>query len=331
MSARIRYMVKGISFERIRPVVLLAGTMAVALFVVGVLQASAVEPAQQRGGRGGRGGQEAPQDGAITLTERGVELVAEKKFEEALEAFDRAIEANAQYGMAYYQRGRALALMGRMEEGRESLLLSTQLQPGFAHGHQLTSLASQQLGDYETAWDQAVRAVLAGVEASAFGSLQQASPPPADIEDLLAAWKVFVVGVDTRELLTREDGPFNADDPNNRELADRNIRTTLTQIQADLIEMQRRLSVAISDTPGFGLVPNAETAQYFLVITPDSIASDPRATMEGEFRLYEVEDNEVAFVRPVSFRNLSAESAVTTEIEQFIRVLENWKSESQRP
>ncbi len=330
MSARVQYMVKGISVEHIRPVALLAGTMALALFVVGVLQAVAVEPAQPHG-RGGRGGGQESQGGVIALTQRGVELVAEKKFEEALEVFDRAIEANEKYGMAHYQRGRALALMGRMEEAKETLLRSTLLQAGFAHGHQLASLAAQQLGDYEAAWDQAVRAILAGVEPSAFGSLQQASPPSPDIQERLAAWKVFVVGVDTRELMTREDGPFNDLTGNRRDRGDRDIRSTLAQVQPDLIEMQRRLSNALSDTPGFGLVPEPEMAQYLLVITPDSISADPRATMQGEFRLYEVEGNEVAFVRPVSFRNLSAESAVTTEIEQFIRLLENWKSERQRP
>ena len=316
MSARIHHMVKGISFVPIPPAVLLAGTMALALFAAGVLQAVAAEPAW-------RGGRHGPQDEVIALTERGVALVAEKKFDEALEAFDRAIEANEKYGMAHYQRGRALALIGRMEEGKESLLLSTLLQPGFAHGHQLASLASQQLEDYETAWDQAVRAVLAGIEPSAFGGLQEASPPPADIQERLAAWKVFVVGIDTRELMTRDDGPFNA------RRGDRDMSSILAQAQSDLIEMQRHVSNALSDTPGFGLVPAAEMAQYLLVITPDSLGVDPRSTMEGEFRLYQVEGNEVAFVRPVSFRNLSAESAVTTEIEQFIRLLENWKQDRQ--
>ncbi len=322
MFARVRCLVKGSFFERTRPAVLLAGTMALALFALGVLQAVAVEPGQ-RGGRGSRrgggGGGQGSQEGAVALTQRGVELVDEEKLEEALEVFEQAIEAGENYGMAHYQRGRALALMGRMEEAEESLLHATRLQPGFPHGHQLAALAAQQLGDYETAWDQAVRAVLAGVEPSAFGGLQQASPAPADVQERLAAWKVFVVGVDTRELIARGRMPDNA----RGGVAD--IRTTLGQVQADLLEMQRLVSNAISDTPGFGLVPNAELARYLLVISPESIRADPRHTMEGEFRLLEVEGNSVAFVRPVSFRNLSAESAVTVEIEQFIDLIENWK------
>ena len=306
-------MVKGFSFERTRRVVLPAGSIALALFAAGVLQAVAAERAPRRGDQ-----QESAAE-VITLTQRGVELVADQKLEEALEAFDRAIEADENYGMVHYQRGRALALMGRMEEAKESLLRSTVLQPGFAHGHQLSSLAAQQLGDYETAWDQAVRAVLAGTDPSQFGSLQQASPAPPDIDDRLAAWKVFVVGVDTREVMNRDEVPFNA------RSGARDIRSTLAQVQPDLLELQRLVSNAVSDTPGFGLVPDAEMAQYLLVITPESISADPRNTMEGEFRLHEVEGNEVAFVRAVSFRNLSAESAVTVEIQQFIEVLENWK------
>ena len=315
MSTRVRCGVKKISVEHTRPVLLLAGTMALALFALGVLQAVAVEPAQ----RGGRGSRPGSQDGAVALYERGVELIGGEKLEEALEAFDRAIEAAETYGMAHYQRGRALALMGRMEEAEESLLHATLLQPGFPHGHQLASLAAQQLGNYETAWDQAVRAVLAGVEPSQFGDLQQASPAPADIGDRLAAWKVFVVGVDTRELIARDRMPDNARG------GATDIRSTLGQVQGDLLEMQRLLSNAISDTPGFGLVPTAELAQYLLVISPESIRADPRHTMEGEFRLIEVESNDVAFVRPVSFRNLSAESAVTVEIQQFIDLIESWR------
>ncbi len=141
MVERVRYMIKKISSERIRPVALLAGAMVLALFALGVLQAVAVEPAQ-RGGRGGRGGPQASEESAVALTQRGVELIAEKNLEEALESFDRAIEANQGYGVAHYQRGRTLALMGRMQEAVESLLLSTELQPEFAHGHQLASLAA---------------------------------------------------------------------------------------------------------------------------------------------------------------------------------------------
>ena len=326
MSARVRHMVKGFSFERIRRAVLPVGSIALALLAVGVLQAVAAERAHRRPDPQG-----SPAE-VITLTQRGVELVADQKLEEALEAFDRAIEADENYGMVHYQRGRALALMGRMEEAKESLLRSTVLQPGFAHGHQLSSLAAQQLGDYETAWDQAVRAVLAGTELSQFGSLQQASPPPPDIDDRLAAWKVFVVGVDTRELIASNEMPLNRNPdgvPDDARVDTTDITSTLGQVQADLLEMQRLLSNAISDTPGFGLVPDAEMARYLLVITPESISADPRATMEGEFRLHEVEGNDVAFVRKVSFRNLSAESAVTVEIRQFIVLLENWKREHQ--
>ena len=315
-------MVKKTSSERIRPVAMLAGATALALFALGVLQAVAVEPAQ-RGGRGGRGGPQESEGGAIALTQKGVELIGEKKLEEALEAFDEAIEADESYGMAYYQRGRTLALLGRMQEATETLLRSTELQPEFAHGHQLASLAAQQLGDYETAWDQAVRAVLAGIEPSAFAGLHEVSPATAEIQERLAAWKVFVVGIDTRELMTAEQRPDNARG------GATDIMSTLRQVEGDLLEMQRLLSIAVSDTPGFGLVPSAELAQYLLVITPESIRADPRHTMTGEFRLIEVEGNQAAFVRPVSFRNLSAESAVTVEIQQFIDLLENWKGERQ--
>lgn len=263
------------------------------------------------------------QSPAAELTEQGAELIAEQKLEEAVDVLDRAIEADAKYGLAYYQRGRALANLGRMEEAEESLLQATRLRPGFAHAHLLASLAAENLEDYETAWDQAARAIIAGTEPGEFGSLHQASPAPPEIMERLDGWKVFVVGVDARDLLAGDQQPQNA----RGGVSD--IRSTLGQVQGDLNELQRLLANAISDTPGFGLVPDAEMARYLLVITPETVEANPRATMEGELRLYDAESQDVAFVRRASFRNLSAESAVQVEIERFIDLLENWKRERQ--
>lgn len=265
-----------------------------------------------------RSGGQSP---AVELTERARELIAEQEFEEAVEVLDRAIAADEHHGMAHYQRGRALAQLGRMEEAQQSLLRSTVLQPGFAHGHLLASLAAQQLGDYELAWDQAARAIIAGREPSEFGALHQASPAPPEVLALLEGWKVFVVGVDTRELIAGDQMPDNARG------GTRDIRSTLGQVQDDLLQLQRLVANAISDTPGFGLVPNAEMAQYLLVITPESISADPRASMEGDFRLYAADGDRAVFTTPVSFRTLSAEAAVRVEVERFIGLLENWKAQ----
>lgn len=264
-----------------------------------------------------------PQSPAAELTQQARGLISEQKLEEAVEVLDRAIEADPKYGMAYYQRGRALANLGRMEEAEESLLQATRLQPGFAHGHLLASLAAENLGDYETAWDQAARAIIAGTEPTEFGSLHQASPAPPEILARLDGWKVFVVGVDTRDLIAGDQRPANARD------GVTDIRNTIGQVQGDLLELQRLLANAVSDTTGFGLVPDAEMARYLLVITPESVDADPRATMDGELRLYEAESQDLAFVRQVSFRNLSAASAVQVEIDRFIDLLEEWKSGQQ--
>jgi len=118
---------------------------------------------------------------AQELTRNAARLVQEQEYEQALQVLDRAIEEDSEYWEAYYQRGRALAMSGNMEEGLEAFLRSCELNPGFANGHQLASLAAREFGDFETAWDQAIRAYLAGADmSSGFAQLAERSEVPAE-------------------------------------------------------------------------------------------------------------------------------------------------------
>lgn len=266
----------------------------------------------------------AAQD-AAELTEQATQRIQEEEYEEALELADRAIEADEGFWEPWYQRGRALGLMGRMEEAKESLLRAVELNPGFAHGHALAATAARQTEDWETAWDQGVKAYLAGVDqAQAFGNIGAHSTPPDDIEERLAAWKVFIAGIDISELEAQAERPDNQRGGASASGAQQaNLATT------ELGLLERQLRRAISDSPEFGLVPDAGQATYALVISIDSLRDRQPMRMEGYLRLYRLdqETDEPIYYRPVELRDISAAGPLYTELQRYVAQMGNWKDE----
>ena len=99
---------------------------------------------------------------AERLTALALEKLEAGELVAAIDELDLAIEADADYWEAWYQRGRALGLLQQYPESRDALLQAAELNPGHGHTHRLAALAASRAEDYETAWDQAIRASLAG-------------------------------------------------------------------------------------------------------------------------------------------------------------------------
>ena len=261
-----------------------------------------------------------PPQSAQELTRNAARLVQEQEYEQALQVLDRAIEEDPEYWEAYYQRGRALAMSGNMEEGLEAFLRSCELNPGFANGHQLASLAARELGDFETAWEQAIRAYLAGADmSSGFAQLAERSEVPADIDARIGAWKVFVSNVTADEVLAQAELPDQQDQES--------IRQLLQESAADIGAIQLHMRNAISRSPHFGLVPEPALAQYVLGISVDEIGERQPRSMKGYLRLYDISTSEVIYYRQISLRNIAAGGSVYGELERYIGQLEEWKQE----
>lgn len=259
---------------------------------------------------------------AVELNEAGKALIAEGKHEEALAAFDRAIEADEDFWEPWYQRGRALALLDRYEEATESLLRSTRLNPGHANAHMLTAHAAMHAGDMELAWDQGIRAYLAGEDPQAiFGGIGERSELPSDFDARIEAWRVYVAGIDTSDLMATAQGPRNT-----RGGAS-GTQEELVQIQPDLQELERHIANALSESRAFGLVSRLELAQYYVVVSPESIRATPRPSMDGYLRLYSIESEEAVYSRRVEFRDLSAEGQVGATLQNVMNQLESWRAE----
>jgi hypothetical protein len=266
------------------------------------------------------GGSQSSQ--AVELNERGKELLAEGRHEAAIEEFDQAIAADETFWEAWYQRGRALALLSRFDEAVESLLHSTVLNPGHANAHMLTCHAAMYAENFELAWDQGIRAYLAGEDPQAiFGGLSSRSEPPPDFDERIAAWRVYVAGVDTTELIA------SAQNPNNTRGGASGIQEDLVQIQPELLALQQQVAAALSDSRGFGLVADAELAQYYVTISPEEIEAAPRPRMSGYLRLYGVDSDNPLYFRPIAFRDLSAAGQVKATLQNVINQMETWRRE----
>jgi tetratricopeptide (TPR) repeat protein len=261
----------------------------------------------------------APQS-AEELTRNAARLIGEQEFEQALQVLELAEEDDADYWEIYYQRGRALAMSGSMQEGLESFLRGCDLNPGFAHGHQLASVAASQVGDFETAWEQAIRAYLAGADMSSlFAQLAERSETPADIDARLNAWKVFVADITADEALARAELP----DQQNQET----ISQRLQESAADIGTIRLHVRNAISRSPHFGLVPEPGLAQYVLGISVDDLSARQPRSMDGYLRLYDISTGEAIYYRQISLRNISAGGSLYAELERYVGQLEEWKQE----
>ncbi len=292
-----------------RPPLLILIAMAIAVLLLPTLAATA----------GGQSG------GAAELIDRGKELLADGEHEAALAAFDEAIAEDATFWEGWYQRGRALALLSRYDEAVESLLQSTRLNPGHANAHMLTAHAAMYAEDFELAWDQGIRAYLAGEDPQAiFGGLSGRSEPPPDFDSRIEAWRVYVAGIDTQELTAA------AQNPTNTRGGASGAQEDLVQIQPELRALQHQLANVLSDSGGFGLVPTAELAQYYITISPDEIAASPRPRMNGYLRLYSVESEDPVYFRPVAFRDLSSGGQVMATLQNIVNQMETWRGEQIR-
>lgn len=146
---------------------------------------------------------------ARKLTEKGRKLLAENRFEEGLKELDKAIKEDAKYPLAHYYRGFALGNVGREQEARDAFLRATELNPAWAEAHRMVAMASYNIGDFETAWEHAIRAHQAGVDMSqGFEMLKQVSQPPPGLDDRLEAPRVFVEDLDLSGVLNRNENPF---------------------------------------------------------------------------------------------------------------------------
>ncbi len=113
--------------------------------------------------------------------------------EPALVALDRAVAADPDYAVAWFQRGLLLAPQGNLQAAWEDALRAVEVGPGVPEHHDLAMLLALDLGRPDVAWQQAIRAAQAGGDLSTHRQrLESAAPAPADLQRQLAAPRIAV-------------------------------------------------------------------------------------------------------------------------------------------
>ncbi len=82
---------------------------------------------------------------------KGQEMLKEKKCNEAIRYFNKAIELNKRYKEAYKDKGCAFLTLGRTEEALNCFTIATNIDPDYAEGWENKEAAHLLRGDYDDA------------------------------------------------------------------------------------------------------------------------------------------------------------------------------------
>jgi hypothetical protein len=275
---------------------------------------------------GPAGGFAAPQaPRAIAETEDAVKLIQEDRLREALATLDRAVTADGEYWRAHYQRGRVLGQLGRWQESEDALLRATELNPGHGHSHRLAALAAANVGDWEVAWDQAIKAQLAGEDMTqTFLGMYQESPPPADFEIRINAATIFVAPIDTSPAAADVELPTNfnpnaAPVPGQRQGRPANQEdSAISQSSLDLVRIQRAMRGAVAESPRLAVVLDPERARYILSIQLTEISTSQPNRGTGYIRLIDVGEKEIVHRQPIELPNLGSMADIAGRLRRYV-------------
>ena len=274
---------------------------------------------------------------AVELTARAVDLIAENRVAEALNLLEQAVEADPDHWEAYYQQGRIFGMREDFLMARHMLLQASELNPGHAHTHRLAWEAAYRIGDFENAWDQAIRASLAGVDMNQrFLEMYGQSEPPEDFEQRISAPRIYVAALDMDDVFAANQLPFNRN-PESGGIGTISGRPAYAEGMHranenafNLQQVRRQARDAIYRAPYLGTVLDLELADYVLGISVESIAEHEPVAMEGYMRLYDTSTGEAVYYRPISLRDISSEALLFGEMERQIIELQQWVLEQNR-
>lgn len=275
----------------------------------------------------------APQDTekAVELTARAAELIDENRLGEALTLLEQAVEADDVYWEVYYQQGRIFGMREDFLLARHVLLKASELNPGHAHTHRLAWEASYRIGDFENAWDQAIRASRAGVDMNQwFLEMYSKSSPPEDFEQRMNAPRLYVASLEISEVEARAQMPFNRN-PASGGIGSVTGRPAYAEgvnraneNAFNLTRVRNSVRDAVFEAPYLATVLDVELADYVLGISVDSLSETEPVGMEGYLRLYDTRTGEAVYFKSLRLRDISSDAILTGEILRQIVDLQEW-------
>ncbi len=229
---------------------------------------------------------------------RGEQLALQGQLDDALAAAQQATLVDDELWDAHLLEAAVRWLNGDPEAAMVPLLRSLWLEPGVAGAHKLAWQIHYDRGDDAGAWDQAIRADIAGADmADEIAMLTARSPTPQGLEVRLGAPRVFLEG-------QRSDEPESA---------------------ARLVDLMRALARAVSDSPALGLVRDPLEADFFLYIDAEGVDRRRPESLESRIELYDYvqrrlwrEDLDVADLGSAGDVESAARNAVV-QLERWMR------------
>ena len=273
---------------------------------------------------------------AARATEQAIKLAEANRLADALQQLDRAIAADGEHWEAHYQRGRLLGLLDRWQESRDALVVAAQLNPGHGHTHRLASMAAAQVSDWETAWDQAIKAQISGEDMrQVLLDMYHQSPPPDDFAIRINAAPVFVAAAEDSDARAQVELPTDFN-PEGSGGALRSGRATHQEDSAlnasglDLIRLVRQMRSAIAESNRFAVVLQPERAKFILAISITDIESGPDSgrtsgrSASGYLRLIDIASREVVYRSNIDFADISATTDIAGKLRRYVIDLSAW-------
>ena len=256
-------------------------------------------------------------EASAQLTEQGRLALVNRQFDVALSDLNKAIEADASNPHAHYYRGLVLGNLGREREALDAFLKAAELNPGWGEAHRMAAVAALNTSNLPIAWEQAVKAHQAGADISeSINQLLALEKAPGDLDDQLAAARVFVGGFDT-SVFDRDGSRMGA-------------KAILAQAAADLFSFQQAARETLSESAAFGLVQRQESAQYIMMFEieflTDTLNGSPRR-LSGVLRLVDARSGETADRRRINFADISSLSYLNREWRRIVGLMEEWAAE----
>jgi len=280
------------------------------------------------------------QSDAAKLTEQARLLILDRQFEQALTKLDEAIRENPALPQPYYFRGLALGNLNREAEALDAFVQAGELNPGWGEAHRLAAIAALNIRNLQVAWDQAVKAYQAGADvADTLNRLLAMEKAPPDLDNQLAAARVFVMPLNTEKLAARNDNPWGVDvvggssgsiaDPFNTSAS----RATnvggqqITESQSEFYNLLAQTRRSLANSRMFGVVPRQEMAQYLLAIEVDELGQGGEKSLKGYLKLYDPRSGEEVYRRVLELRDIGSLAALNADMERYVDYLEEWLRE----
>lgn len=224
-------------------------------------------------------------------------LMAQGELEAALLLLHRAIRADPAYSPAYFRRALAYAEQQRVDEAHADALRAVSLAPGVPDLHELAMMLSIDIDDADLAWDQAIRAALAGADLRPhFARLEDLGEAPPEFNDRVRAPKILVAR------------PY-------AEVTNLLMETALTKVM-------RTVRVRLAASTELGVVVDPSLASYVMTIRGNRLGTETPRRFLGEIRITDTSGKQV-FAKDFVLENVDSDARRTGDLARLMRDIEN--------